>query len=174
MLRFIRALGDAVFAGAQNETLKAGTVEGANYYAGAMRERFQTASHNMGGDIWPDIKPETKLKRLEQGSGKQQYSSWAARRSLLAELAGIPVPILYITGGIYNSLIPGEANNIMEVDGRDLVYGTANPIAGFHQKGGGRLPQRTILAEPDSDTLAKVKESQVVAYQTLVTELAAA
>src|SRR5688572_25151800 len=112
--------------------LGAGFEEAVHVYAGAVRRRFASA---MNGDgTWAPLAESTKRRKKRYGMADR---------------------ILYLTGDLYTSLVPGEAGSIFEVLSDRIRYGTSVPYAKYHQVGGGRLPQRTILVEPTEDILAR-------------------
>lgn len=100
-------------------------------YLAAMRRRF-TINAAGGGD-WPELSPVTLAKKLPKG----------VRRS----------GILKVTQRLYRSLFPTTDENILQVNRRGVTVGTAVPYATYHQNGTRTIPQRTILVNPDKETL---------------------
>lgn len=110
-----------------------GLEEAVHVYAGAMRRRYADAA--AGDGTW-------KLLAKSTIASKRGKTAWPER-------------ILYLTGALYSSLTPGAAGNVMDTARDRITYGTRVRYAKYHQKGGGRLPRRRILARPNADVLAR-------------------
>lgn len=149
--RMASRLNFSVASGTQNADLGTGAQEGMRQYMGAMRRRYTAASSNDG--TWKDLAPSTKEKRLRKAGAKfpRQKGSTAAQR-----VANLPIPILYDTGKLLSSIVPGEAGNIFEVLTDRVRSGSAVSYAKYHQSGGARLPQRAILVAPAQEVVAQM------------------
>lgn len=149
----IGRLEAACTAGWTDPHLSEAGEEIANVYSGEMRERFLRNSA-LNGD-WPDIKPDTKIERWREAVGG--FKDRMPHEQRVALVQGVPFPVLYITGSIYTSLVPGAPGNILAFDPDVMVYGTEIEYAKYHQNAvaGGRLPPRLILVLPGPDTLQR-------------------
>lgn len=149
----IGRLESAAAAGWTDPHMNDAGEEIANIYSGEMRERFLTNS--AGGGSWPDIKPDTKIERWRKAVGGFRDRMPHSQRVALVQ--GAPFPILYITGQLYTSLVPGAPENILAFDSDAMVYGTSVFHAPFHQNPSipGRPPQRQILVMPGEATLQR-------------------
>ncbi|HEX8323088.1 MAG TPA: phage virion morphogenesis protein [Tepidisphaeraceae bacterium] len=131
--RMATAIGQTMTAPLAGGPLRAGAEEAMQVYADATQRRFNLAS---GGDgTWPALARSTVLKK---------------RRHTL-----FPERILYLSGKLFASLTPGGTNSIYEVMTDRVRYGTRDPVAHFHQVGGGRLPARPILVAPTREVLER-------------------
>lgn len=129
-----------------------GIQEAAKLYAVEMQKRFNRAS---GGDgTWKPLAPSTVKKK--------------ARETLF------PRQILYLTGAMFASLTPGAPNNVYDVLRDRVRYGTKDKKAGYHQKGGGRLPQRRILIPPSQELIQQCTAPIVAQWQKVITRHVAA
>lgn len=149
--RMVSRLASSVNAGTTNPNLRNGAQAGMQVYMGAMRRRYSAASGNDG--TWPDIKPVTKLKRFYKAGGKMGRVKGS---KAVDRIASVPYPILYDSGKLYNSMVPGEAGNIFEVLTDRVRSGSAVSYAKYHQTGGARLPQRAILVQPAAEVVAQM------------------
>ena len=64
------------------------------------------------------------------------------------------VPILQASGKMYRSLTQeGAENSVYQEDALELTIGTSDPKAGYHQRGGSRLPKREPVSfTPDQES----------------------
>lgn len=101
--------------------------------------------------VWPEIELQFYRAELEQfnsegargGARWQALSPKYARRK--AKLAP-GKPILELTGRLKRSLtVIGGADAVRIAEPLSLTLGTKTPYAGFHQRGGRKLPQRKPL-----------------------------
>lgn len=149
--RMTSRLGFSVASGTQNADLRAGAQTGMQTYLGAMRRRYSSASGNDG--TWKDLAPSTKLKRLYKAGGKMGRVKGSKAKDRAASL---PYPILYDTGKLYSSLVPGERGNVFEILTDRIRSGSAVAYAKYHQSGGTRLPQRQILVAPAAEVVSQM------------------
>lgn len=147
--------------------LRGGAVEAEETYLGAMRRRFASASH--GDGTWPDIKPSTKLQRYYEAGGRFKRQKGVTRLDRLRFVASLPFPILYVSGETYSSLVPGAAGSLFEVMSDRVRGGTTVHHAHYHQEGGGRLPRRAILVDPDAQLCQQMSAPIVKGYQNFLT-----
>lgn len=54
-------------------------------------------------------------------------------------------PILRASDAMYNSFSRGNANSVVRVRPLSAEYGSADPLALFHNEGAGRLPKRVVM-----------------------------
>lgn len=114
-------------------------------YRAAMRRKF--VANSQGGGDWPPLAPSTLAKR------------------------GPGALILRDTGTLLAALSPSftgapGAIEVAVVDGIEVGYGGSSPhptgdvsvatVAEAHQAGGGRLPRRMIIHEPDDFLLGQM------------------
>ena len=143
-------------------------------YAAFIRRRFSRASR--GGEGWPALALST-IERRRKGKKQSKKASSLARDTRnggqLVSAGGL-YAILQDSGRLYRQLAPGievlspttAANAKFEATvtfggtsyypGGDRV--SVADIMGFHQKGGGHVPKREILVQPD-DRTGKAMES---------------
>jgi hypothetical protein len=97
-------------------------------YANEIQERFDSE----GFGFWIPLTPGTLREKARLG-----YPPW----------------ILYATGYLRSSLIPGLSDNIWSIEADAMTYGTSVEYAYKHQEGDSlaHLPQRTILVVPSSE-----------------------
>lgn len=62
-------------------------------------------------------------------------------------------PILRATDAMFNSLVGQTGDSVAEMSRDSFTYGTRDRKAQYHQRGGGRLPRRRILAVTEADRL---------------------
>jgi len=60
-------------------------------------------------------------------------------------------PILRASDEMFDSLVNETGDSVMDIERQTFSYGTRNRKAKYHQKGGGRLPRRKMLAVTDED-----------------------
>jgi hypothetical protein len=164
--RFTGRLAADLAAPLRDPAVRGGAVEAVEVYLGGMRRRFASASH--GDGTWPDLAPSTKLKRLRDAGLRYKREKGVTRLDRLRFAAGVPLPILYVTGNLYSSLVPGEAGNVFDVLSDRIRAGSAVPYARYHQQGGGRLPRRSILVDPDAALLGQMSAPIVKGYASRV------
>jgi len=147
-----------VIGGTDGHFRQAITKWGARYVA-AMRERF--VRNSMGGGDWPPLAPSTMYARRHGKGGRYKRGQKAYKAAFLS--GGGQFAILRDTGILFAALDPtfqaiGAYSENIE-HGIRVGYGgnDTHPtggariadIAAYHQEGGGNLPQRKILVEPD-------------------------
>lgn len=148
--------------------LRAGAETAEETYLGAMRRRFSSASH--GDGTWPDLKPSTKLQRYYEAGGRFKRQKGVTRLDRLRFVASLPFPVLYRTGSLYSSFVPGSAGSIFEVMSDRVRGGSSVDYAHYHQSGGGRLPRRSILIDPDAQLLQQMSAPIVKGYTAFLTQ----
>lgn len=116
---------------------------------GFERSRFSSA----GDGTWKPLAESTISKRKSKGESE-------------------PLPILHERGDLENSLHRGGVNHVLDVTASAIIEGTQDPKARFHQDGGVNLPARTIVVEPDAQTLADMKAKVVEGMQAAVVQAA--
>ena len=147
-------------------------------YRAAMQERFMIFSR--GGGDWPPLAPSTIAGRRHGKGGKHKRGKKALARARAS--GGGQVSILYDTGLLYAALdpnfgpLPGQYQEILK-NGLRVGFGgpgaypeggaTIADIAGFHQEGGPKLPQRKILVDPPEETKKKMAEALDLALRDL-------
>ena len=108
----------------------------------------------------------SQVARVRRAVARRQLHSFtgAAIESAIMDSAAI----LRDTGVLLNALSPGTPENLLQPMPGELKVrcgvealqhspgskATIQQIAGYHQAGGGRLPQRVIFALPDEQTVA--------------------
>lgn len=128
----------------------------ASQYSAFARRRFATHSRGLGD--WAPL-AEGTIRARRPGRRRRKESSKPRR-----------VAILRDTGVLFASLTVGAAGNKVQKTSKGIMFGFSNAahnedsatiaqIAGFHQKGGGRLPQRKILVAPDTATRVRMQRS---------------
>lgn len=145
---------NAVLAdGTGNESVKSGIQEGAAVYMGFIRRRYSTAMMSPGNP-WADIKPSTKYARLHFTRTKG-----VTKAMRFTMLESVQLPILYDTGTLYTSFVPGEPgwSEFWRPDGGS--FGSAIEYSKYHQDGTDRMPARVILVLPDDETLTSIGAS---------------
>lgn len=92
------------------------------------RELFDTE----GRGEWPDLSPVTLERKA---------------------LQGYPDKILQATEALYDSLTGtgGEAGHVEYVTEEEVVYGTTNPVAHWHQSGTRKMPARPPVDVRETD-----------------------
>jgi len=80
---------------------------------------------------------------------------------------GFPSSILVRTGLLKESLLGGNPWSIESVKPLELKLGTKVPYSIYHQKGGGRLPERPIIQLTDGDKTRWMK----IIHKYLVTQI---
>lgn len=95
---------------------------------GIFRRRFEVA-----GPGWPPLAPSTEAEKAREVGG--------------------PSRILIRTGDLYGSFVQGAKDNILRISPQSAEFGSSDPKGPFHQEGGGRLPQRTIIEITGDDEL---------------------
>jgi|GEM_PF-3269652 len=153
-------------AGMGDQNIKGGFENAQAAYLGAMRKRFSSASH--GDGTWPDISPSTKLKRYYKAGGRFKRTKGITRMDRLRQIASVPFPILYDTGLLYTSLYPGSPGNILAESPDSISAGSDVPYAVYHQLGGGRLPQRSILVTPTQEILDQMTAPITAGFRAMI------
>ena len=73
--------------------------------------------------------------------------------------------------GFMNNAASSAASNLSAVAGSKSPRATLAQIAGFHQKGGKRLPQRTIIVPPSPKALAFMAQQLEIAMARIMREV---
>jgi hypothetical protein len=146
-------------------------------YGAFIRRRFNTYSR--GGGDWPALALSTVLRRRKGKRVDKKRSSLARDTSKAGKgrlvQAGGTVTILRDTGLLFAQLDPQLLNpGPVQSSGRHVFKATVEfggtakypdgkatvtDILSFHQRGGGRLPRRKILVDPDEKTLKQLATS---------------
>lgn len=69
-------------------------------------------------------------------------------KTLIGEYGDAPHEILGSTGGLFMSLSPGQAGNVLTPERNAILVGTNYPFASAHHNGTRRIPQRRLWPEP--------------------------
>jgi len=143
-----------------NKHIRAAFKKWAARYRAFLRERYSILSR--GGGEWPPLATSTLL-------GRRGYRAALKKATKKKKFVAPKVAILIDTGTLFGSLDPvfkgkpGQFEHDIDY-GISVGYGgngphpsspalTVQQIAMFHQKGGPRLPQRTIIVPPDQITM---------------------
>lgn len=142
--------------------VKAGVQDGMNVYLGFVRRRYSQASASPGNP-WADLKPSTKYNRLR---GNFTRTKGITKLDRLRFAAGITLPILYDTGSLYSSFVPGEPgySEFWWPDG--VSFGSSIIYARYHQDGTKWMPARPILVLPDSEVLESMARGIAAGLQS--------
>jgi hypothetical protein len=129
-------------------------------YIGAMRKRF--VDNSRGGGDWPKLASSTIFKRMrERNDGNPAIlRDTGILLNVLTPLVAVPGKFFeFLSMGIRTGF-GGSAIHALQKAlktkkskrkaGRTITNMTIADIAKFHQEGGGNLPQREILIEPDN------------------------
>lgn len=153
------------------EPIKAGLRQAAARYLGFIRRRFDNAGK--GDGTWKPLSLSTMLARLRKRKGSAQKLRSALRKvdkkgglhgakrlESAVALTGASFTILRDTSTLFNSLTTGAPGSTQRESPNHISVGTAVFYAKYHQKGSvmRRLPQRTILVQPDQATAAAMRE----------------
>lgn len=104
------------------------------------------------GTPWRPLAPATQLQRLRHTGSYRRGGALAA---------GPTGPILTWTGRTRLSFQAGSPDHVREISERELRWGSRYAVAGYHQRGNLRLPQRKIVAFRD------VFQQRELAFQPL-------
>lgn len=117
-----------------------------NMYASYIRRRFVKASR--GDGTWPPLAPSTIARRRKNSSVILRDTGL-----LFAHVSPefMPVTQFTLTGTKFTAAVDFIAEQQYPEAGV-----TVRDVLGFHQKGGGNLPQRKILVPPDAQTHNKM------------------
>lgn len=151
--------------GGGNGHISQGLHTAAMDYTGAMRERFVEQSR--GGGEWPPLAPSTIAGR-RKGADSQGQSD-ADTSAAIFQAQGVPASeasILIDTATLLGSITPGTAS--VERISAGVRVGSNVEYAKYHQTGGGNLPQREIIVEPDAATMRRMQRSLERGYQKSV------
>lgn len=132
-------------------------------YMAFIRRRFTVFSR--GGGDWAPLSPFTIARRRAGALAKTGMATGiksGTKRQVKQTTR--TVAILVDTAVLRNSLTVGAPGSLFEQIDRGCRVGvgptshnddglTIGDIAAFHQYGGGKLPQRKILVDPDQNTL---------------------
>ena len=135
-------------------------------YLSFVQRRFNAFSR--GGGNWPKLTEET-VKR-KRGKASPSRRRRARRVSAAAGSVAAPTAMLVATGTLKSALDIGSPGNVFKllVDGARVGFAqTRHPAGGvsilglavIHDLGLGRVPQREILVEPDTDTQRQLNRS---------------
>jgi hypothetical protein len=145
-----------------------------------VRQRYVSASR--GDGTWTPLAVSTKLARLRRNrgrnprTGRQKLSTSQRRfqalqrtgRTEAQAAAATPMPILVDTGQRFRTLFRGGTDNVFVILPDGVRVGSTNPILGYHNKGGGRLPQRIVMVPPPEPLKLKMRQGLAVAAQRVV------
>lgn len=128
----------------------------------ALLRDFRQVSGQLEDDEWEEAHRmlmgfEKELWASKGGSGA--HGSWRPRKD-----PSRPGSLMSVTGRLKRSLtVPYHPNQIFEVSGDKIKFGTNVPYAQFHQQGGARLPQRRVidLTEEQIDQLAEAVADKI-------------
>lgn len=166
--RFVGASrGDGTWRPLAESTIKArrsgrvaglGKLKGVKRKAGALRE----------------------IRKRVKGGALDAFVGTAIETSIMGSAA-----ILRDTGVLLNALTPGTVGSLLQPSYGELrvrcgfapvPHGdgstTIQDIAAYHQTGGGKLPQRTILVEPDDATVRGMLNDLSVAFTKITVDVA--
>ena len=143
LLKFVKAI--VAPSQAEQQQVSAAVREG-------WRDNF-TSESSGDGRAWAALKPGTVLDRIRSGYGAR--------------------PILVRTGHLRGSLLnPGAANSYEQAqttgDGWQLVIGTEDAKAIFHEQGTARIPARPFIALSDG-----AEQRVISALDTLIAQIEA-
>jgi len=138
---------DAIALGAPHPQVDAWRRQVFGRYSAFLRRRYSIFSRGGGG--WAALSPRTVArKRAKNRRNKNPL-------------------ILRDTNTLYNSLNPGMPGNQSDVVPGGVAFGYRNfphpggpnvaELAEWHQFGGGRLPARPILVDPDDKTRKQIQ-----------------
>lgn len=133
-------------------------------YLAFIRRRFVKFSR--GGGDWKDLARSTKLARRHKfkKKGRRRSKHLIGKTLELGRFA-----ILRDTSTMFNALSLGSPGNLYKKIRHGIRVGFGGParhvggkatiadIAGFHNKGKGKLPKRRIIVEPDASLHEKIK-----------------
>lgn len=114
------------------------------------------------------FKIEKELFASEGASG--QSGKWKELSSPYKEIKAKKwgnKPILQASGDMYKSLTATGGDNVYEESPLELTLGTKDPKAGYHQRGGGRLPQRRAIDMTNEQVKQLVKPIQTKLEQLI-------
>lgn len=137
-------------------------------YSSFLYERFDKFSK--GGGDWKPLAESTIMARRHGMGGRYKRGRKAYNKAKAS--GGGQVSILRDTGILLNALDPTmkAPGNRREVTRDGIIVGfggkdkhpgtdlTIVKLAEYHQTGGGRLPARPIIVEPDTKTMQKLRE----------------
>lgn len=152
----------AVAAGPRDPDIAQGMQTALDINDGYQRREFSGASH--GDGFWPDLADSTKYERLRKAAGGFKRTKGISAMDRVPTAPFI-LPVLYITGDLYSSLVPGAPGHFAETTDKSIASGTEIYFAHFHQEGGAHLPQRMIIIPPDSETLQQMTGAVVNGVQ---------
>ena len=145
-------------------------------YRSFLHERFDKFSK--GGGNWAGLSPATKRARKKSKKGKNKRG----KKTKAAIPAGETFSILRNDGLLYNALQPSLSGKRPGALKKHIAFGvrvgyggsskhpsgkglTIQQIASYHQSGGGRLPQRQIIVDPDGKTQKRMREIMAAAMR---------
>jgi hypothetical protein len=155
-------LASVLDEGTGEPSIKAGFQDSANVYLGYIRQRYRSAEFTPPVP-WQDIAPATKYNRLRKLVGGFKRTKGVTK---LSRIASAPqLPILYDTGSLYSSFVPGEPgySEFWWPDG--ISMGSSVFYARYHQDGTPFMPARPILVLPDTDTLDRMGRGIAIGLQ---------
>lgn len=100
----------------------------------------------------PYLRRATEATFASQGSRIGQ--AWAPLSDEYARWKAVRYPgqpILRASDAMFESLVGQTSDSVIEAERQTFSYGTPDRKAKWHQKGGGRLPRRRILALIEED-----------------------
>ncbi len=123
-------------------------------YRSFLQQRFDRASK--GGGDWPALAPSTQARRRKARKGHKGGRSFSILRDT-GLLFGVLTPVFAGAPGAVEEM---RTNGVLVGFGGPGAYpdghATIADIASFHDAGGGRLPKREIVVEPDDATLGRM------------------
>ena len=117
------------------------------------RREFLSASH--GDGRWPDIADSTKYERARQAAGGFKRTPGVSKASRFSH-EPFAFPVLFITGGIYDSLARGNPGHYSEVTDDSVSSGTDLARAYWNHVGGANLTSRPVERQPSEETLSSM------------------
>lgn len=121
-----------------------------------------------------------EVRKRVKGGALDAFAGSAIETSIMGGAA-----ILRDTGVLLNALTPGTVGSLLEPSYGELRVRcgfapvphdggstTIQDIAAYHQTGGGKLPQRTILVEPDQATVQGMLNDLAVAITRISADVA--
>lgn len=127
--------------------------------------------------IWDDVRDafwEIEEEQFQSGGAKGASGAWkplspAYEKAKIAKFGtfALVAGILRATDALYKSLTRQTENTIYQKSSTEMSVGTNLAYAKFHQRGGGRLPQRKVIDLSD----AQKKGLQKTIQKSLVKQI---
>src|SRR5215204_252396 len=106
-------------------------------------DQFQSKGSAGASGKWKELSPKTEAAKVNK------YGTFAL-------LAGT----LIATEAMYKSLTRQTSDSIVDIQRDGIAIGTRLPYAKFHQRGGGRLPQRKVIDFSEKQKTSMMKKIQ--------------